>query len=230
MHDHDGSGGGSDGVPPAGTADQAVGGRRRFLESLAFAPLAPVLAGCTFEAEVGDDEETGRGTDDGGTGWDGIRFENRYAMELVDQPEGAPETRIVGRFAGEDHVVHYERGDSVLASYVVDGDSYIVSNGECVRYPGVSAREGSETGEGSTAVDATELERVGTTTLDDEEVVAYELPPASTDEDGEPLTYYVSTETRYVRRIESATGVVDYDSWGDVDAVEPPDGECRDAG
>lgn len=72
------------------------------------------------------------------------------------------------------------------------------------------------------------LRLTGRTTVDGETTLVYEL---SADQLGgleEPLTYYVRETDGRLRRIELATGTVDYRAWGEIETIERPGPDCRE--
>lgn len=215
--------------------------RRRFLGALSTPPIAAALAGCPIpdEGTTGDGEtptparvdlrevETGDAAPFGGV----VRFADAYAMEAVTRDSDGAEIHTSGRFEGDSHALQVETPDASFASYVVDGDAYQVRDGDCVRYPGVAAGlrgDSGATGDAEAAARHPELTRTGTTTVDGAEVAILELPAGELEAFDEPLTYHVDVETGYLRRLEGGFGAVEYASWGDVEAIEPP-GDCRDA-
>lgn len=145
----------------------------------------------------------------------------------VESADG--ETQFRGQFSGGDSYWRIEQADgTVVEQYVVDGDQYLVTDGRCiVGYGGDTGVDGM--GADRVEEDATEqpdLTPVGRETIDGEEVRVYEISA----DDGEALTYYVSVDTGYPRRVESESGTFDFHSWGDVEPIESPDMDCREMG
>ncbi len=154
-----------------------------------------------------------------------IAFEDRYEMTTTVE-DGAT---VTGRFDGENRTVRYETGDRVVTFSVVDGDGYLVSDGDCVRYPDVTATlEENRAAVTDRAADAAAptLTVDRTTTLDEAEVWVLELDEGFEGVDG-AVTYYVDVATNHMRRVDLGATVVDYRSWGAVDPVEPPADDCR---
>lgn len=229
------------GASPASelTGDSVVSRRRRFLVALSAPPIAAALAGCPIpdEGTAGDGEtpparvdlremDAGDAAPFGGI----VRFADAYEMEATASGANTSEIHTSGRFDGDSHALHVETDDASFESYVVDGDAYQVRDGDCVRYPGVADGVQAETTTDDAAAGARnpELTRTGTTTIDGAEAAILELPAGELEAYDDPLTYYVDVETGYLRRLEGGFGTVEYASWGDVEAIEPPD-DCRDA-
>lgn len=240
---------------PEATASvrRAVSDRRRFLQALSASAVSASVAGCgQLELGAGDraplrDLEPGNRTDYSGA----FRFGDAYRMRVTRPDAETPMT--VARFDGEDRYLRLPRGEAepAVESYIVDGDGYVVVDGECTSYPDVdSGTEAlaavAEQSGGDTK--APELEVTDTTSLDGREMLVLTVPPGelatatpsrtpeSASSDGSrtrssaaahgDLTYYVDAETRYPRRLETAATVVDYRSWGDVEPITVPDLDC----
>jgi len=70
---------------------------------------------------------------------------------------------------------------------------------------------------------------VGTDTVDGRSMLVLELPASEQWDADSAVTYYVDRETRHLRRLATASSTVEYRSWGEIDAIEPPDVDCRRA-
>lgn len=217
--------------PASGTTSP---GRRQVLRRLAVPPTVAALAGCSSAGEEPDDpivEDLAPGDT---TGYPGaMRFGDRYAMEVTEGGDGT--RRLSGRFHGEDRVVEFaDDAGNAVRSYVVDGDGYVVTGGECVAYPGLAAGLESVSGVDPSSVpdgaSDPELAVTGRTTVDGSEMLVLERSSGESNEGQPAVSYYVDAETRYLRRIETGTTVVDYHSWDAVDPIEAPDVDCRQSG
>lgn len=189
------------------------------------------------EADGGSGDETDEGddaaeNDDGSSRFgDVIRFTEEFAFEWESTDESTGTVRGSGRFHGENMYWQAEEEDgSEWEMYVVDGDMYVIEGDECFRMPQQEQEDDRE--EVDTEIHEREasenpdLEPVGTDTIDGETVLVFELSRDEAATHDEEITYYVSAETGYLRRVETATDVIDYHSWGDVEPIEAPDVEC----
>lgn len=194
--------------------------------------------------EEGDDEDT---EGDGETEGDGddenaqfgriTQFADSYAFEGESTEEG--ETfRWSGRAHEDGSYMRMEENGEVMEMYFVGDETYVVRGGECSvmnsgDFEGVEEERVGELdleGHEEEAVEHPELEAVGRDTIDGEEVYVFELSADEAAEHDVDVTYYVSVETGYLRRVEYETAVMDFHSWGSVDPIEPPDMECMDVG
>lgn len=205
--------------------------RRQFLKRLAITPAVAGAAGCSLVSEGGEDPIVEDLEPGDTTGYPGaIRFAERYAMAVTRGAEGTRTLR--GRFYHADRFLEFEDGEgNAVESYVVDGDGYVVTAGECIEYPDLAAGlesvagvSGQERADGATDP---QLTVSGRTTIDGQEMLVFELPPGELADGGPSVTYYVDEATRYLRRLETGTTTVDYHSWNAVDPIQPPDLECR---
>ena len=208
--------------------------RRQFLKEIAIPPAAAALAGCS-QVGIGDDAadrivedlEPGDSTEFPGA----IRFDDRYAMDVTRGDDGM-ET-LFGRFHQKDHVIEATDagGGNAVVSYVVDGDGYVVTDGECIEYPDVAAGFESiasiDDGNASDAAGTPELTVTETATIDGSAMLVFEPASGGPAESEPEVTYYVDEETRYLRRIETGTTTVEYHSWNDVEPIEAPAQNCR---
>lgn len=217
--------GGAPRADARGTGEATATRRRRVLAAMAAGATAPALAGCSG---LGDDDPVVEDLEPGDTtGYGGaIRFGDAYAMSVTRVADGS--TTLVGRFSGADRYLRQERADGSIESYLVDGVGYVVEDADCTRYPDLDAGVRSV---GSVADDSgarddqpSRLTVTDRDTIDDRAALVLEA-----DRDDASLTYYVDEETRRLRRLETPTTVVAYRSWNDVDPIEAPDGDCREA-
>lgn len=210
---------------PAGAAAR----RRQFLKAWAAPAAATAVAGCSEFGGTDDplveDLEPGDTTGFGGA----MRFGESYAMSVT--AAGTGDTSLIARFDGTDRYLRYEEAGTTVESYLVGGDGYVVADGACTRYPDLDAgRRAVESVAGpEDASGPTRLAVTDRTEIDGRPMLV--LEPTETEASGEPgagaATYYVDESSRYPRRIETDTSVVDYRDWGAVAPVEPPDIDCR---
>lgn len=164
-----------------------------------------------------------------GTGYgDAIDFEPSYELSLTMERADGETVRLQGRFVDDDHYLSYEWAPSGLESYRIGGDQYFVVDGACQAYRELDAdRSPPQTVTRDTADEPpVTVERSGSTTIDGTEVDIYSLPPTTTAGATSP-TYYVDTETRYLRRLERDSSVVDYSAWGTAAPITAPDLDCQ---
>lgn len=207
--------------------------RRRFLGALAAPPTMAALAGCSFGGG-GDTDSLVADLEPGDTaGYPGaVRFGNRYAMTVTRGTDGEP--TLSGRFHDRDRVLRFENDGNVVESYLVDGDGYVVTEGRCVEYPDLGAGLESvvevDADHAPAAAKDPELTVTGRTTIDGREMLVLERSSGELAANEPSVTYYVDDETRYLRRIETETAVIGYDSWNEVDPIRIPDLDCRPTG
>jgi outer membrane protein assembly factor BamB len=241
------------------TADLAgTSGRRPFLRALPVPPLIGALAGCGSLSD--ESEETTAGPDapdDPGGGdestptpgrevsvgdtvafGDAIRFERSFRLtgEVRAPGDGsATETTLTGRARDLNHRLRIERDDVATDLYLVDGDRYVVRDGDCVSYPDVAVgADDLEVPDQEDGPDGeSELRLVGTERGDGRDLLVYELAGEAggeADADAPTPRFYVGRETGYLRRLELGSVAFRFDGWAESQPpVEPPDGDCRSA-
>lgn len=201
---------------------------------MAIPPAAAALAGCSRFGigGVASDPIVEDLKEGDVTGFPGaVRFDDRYAMEVARGTDSA--RGLSGRFHRADRVLEFAAGrdGKPVTAYVVDGDRYVVTAGECIEYPGVASGPesvaGFDSGDASTGADDAELAVTGETTVDERETLVFEPVEGAPAETEQPVTYYADAETRYLRRIEAGVVTVDYHSWTGVEPIEAPTGDCR---
>lgn len=194
--------------------------------------------------EEGDGEDTGgngetEGDDDDGNAQFGeiTQFADSYAFEGESSEEG--ETFLwSGRVHEGRSYMRMEENGEVMEMYFVGEETYVVQGGECSvmssgDFEGLEEERAGDLdleGHEEEAVEHPELEAVGRDTIDGEAVHVFELSADEAAEHDVDVTYYVSVETGYLRRVEYESAVMDFHSWGSVDPIEPPDMECMDMG
>ena len=219
----------ADGTTGQGDARDGPSPRRRqFLRGLTVPPVAAATAGCSVlgsgDDAIVEDLEPGDRTGYGGA----IRFAESYAMETT---WGGNATDAAGRFHGADRHLRFGTGERAVESYLVDGTGYVVADGECTEYPDLDEglrSVGSVAPETGDLADP-QLTVVGTDTVDGRPMLVLELPASEQGDADSAVTYYVDQETRHLRRLATASSTVEYRSWGEIDAIEPPDVDCRRA-
>lgn len=238
----DQGGGDAAGRDPAGhrdpTSDGAPrpsGNRRQFLKAASVSPIAAALAGCPLGGSDDGTKSTGRFTPpDLSRGETAafeatMRFGDRYELNLVQETAGGATSTLEGRFHGDDHYLRVESEDQEVETYVVDGDSYFVTDGQCLRYPEVATLPEGQDEATAVAEDTEsypELTYEGTVSRDGEEFLELVLPANALEGFEEALTYHVSAATYYLRRLETPDAVVEFSAWGDVDPIDLPSMDC----
>lgn len=225
-------------------------GRRRLLQAMGAAGVV-ALAGC-LGAESGSDGASGEPADDGSGGDGGggggaaetsalfgqsARFADSYAYEMRSLETGEP-SGWSGRVNGEDSYMRMEDDGEVMEFYSIGDETYIVQDGGCLfmrseEFEGTEDETVDEPDMEDYEEEAAahpELEAAGRDTIDGEEVYVFELSASEAAEHGDVVTYYVSVETGYLRRVESEDTVMDFHSWGEVDPIAPPEMECTEMG
>lgn len=142
--------------------------------------------------------------------------EFRYRVE-TDTEEG---TYVqVGRWHGEDHYASIESIGDMEQSYEiyrVDGELDTVIGGQCMDMESQQVRNPRNTSQ----EDYNLSERpIGTDTIDGEAVYVYEI---ETGQRIGTVTYYVDTESGYVRKMEFMQTTIEYWDFGSVEPVESP--------
>ena len=180
------------------------------------------------EEEDDDDSDTSRFEDV-------IAFADSYAYEGEMSDEGTgQEFRMEGRVAGGDSYMRMDDQEGVMEIYTIEGETFFVEDEEqCFAMPGVDPAEEEpddvDVGTHEEEVGAhPELEAVGRDEIDGEEVYVFELTAEEATAHDDEVTYYVSVETGYLRRVETEDGVIDFHSWGEIDSIEPPEMECME--
>ena len=199
--------------------------------------------GDTDDTDTDDTDDTDTDdTDDADDGeqvrfGDVVQFTDSYAFEMVSGEAGV--AAWSGRVHGGNSYMRIEDESEVMEMYTVDEVTYIVQGGECFQLSPEELDEMDEFDDDRAEepdVDThedeigahPELEPVGRDEIDGEEVYVFELQAEEVEEYDTAVTYYVSIETGYLRRIRTGEFVLDFHSWGKADPIEPPDMECID--
>jgi hypothetical protein len=119
-----------------------------------------------------------------------------------------------------------ETQQGTMEIYQVDGDVYFVQGEQCFLNPGNMVPD-PETGvdiqdESAVTGGNPDLTPAGRETIDGEEMYVYETSSNGTD-----VTIYISTQSGYIRRVETPQGTIEYHSWGEVGTIEAPDLNCQ---
>jgi len=230
-------------------------GRRRFLVAGASGAVA-LLAGCTSGEEDGSDgtptdedegddggTETGDNDDADGTeteepdsdagGGDAraigeaATFPSSYALDITTTSNGQS-MDMSGRFHDGDMYLEFQQQGQTMDWYLVEGQTYVVSNGSCLTgmSEGVNEEQVNPGTHETTATNNPGLTPTGTDTIDGQEVLVYEVSGTG-GSDVDTVTYYVLTDSGYPRRIEAGPTTWDMHSWGEVGPVSKPDTNCR---
>lgn len=172
---------------------------------------------------------------------DAITFEGSFRLtgeirsDSGDTAE-AGATRVSGRATGLDYRLTFESDAAETETVVVDGDRYEVTGDGCLRYPDVSLDESdldSDRLADVESVTSPDLTFVGTETVADRQVLAYELEveyEGDAEVEGElpAPRFYVGPETNYLYGLETDSAVFRFEDWAaEVPAVQPPGGDCR---
>jgi hypothetical protein len=225
--------------------------RRQFLCACASGAVA-ALAGCSGDGDDGTDgadgtdgpdgseptEDGSTGTPVDGTSGDGssallgetASFPDSYALTATTSASGET-IELSGRVHQGNMYWEFQRQGQQMEWYVVDGESYFVTGGQCFRggmmQQGLD-REAVDPDRFAEQADAyPDVEPAGRDTIDGEEVLVYEVSAGGTTGSERTVTYYVLADSGYPRRIEADSIRMDFSSWGEADPVEPPDANCQ---
>lgn len=144
---------------------------------------------------------------------DVYQWTNSYVMEFT-----GPDTTGTGVFhEGDIHMTGTFEGEET-EFYLVDGDAYTVTDGECFSIPNLNPDQyiPADTPEPDNYGDLTPS---GTRMHDGQEVYVYDVA------EGE---YLISVATGYPVQYSTGTGiVVEFHSWGETDPISAPDMQCQ---
>ncbi len=204
---------------------------RRQFATTGGSALVVAVAGCAgTDTDSGDGGDPAASTDD--ASGDSPRFGDAFVQQTsfaytgqYSAPENGGDATIEGRVYDDDLYMRTEMDGQVFEQYVIDGVSYIVSDGQCFENPSTDVEpDEPEQEPGSFDEDADRYaERApdGITTVNNEEAYYWEI-----DDGDEQVTYYVSVSGGRLLRVEFPEGQIDYHSWGSADPITPPDMEC----
>lgn len=207
------------------------------------------LAGCGGNQEDGtdgsvdgngdggsDDGENGTPSDDGqGDGTapmlgDATAFSESYAMAATQTVDGQT-MEMSGRFYQGDMYWEIDQQGQRMEWYLVDDTSYVIVDGQCYRgmmQQGMSRDDADPSRFSERASAHPDVEPVGRDTIDGETVLVYEISADEADSTGETVRYYVLEDSGHLRRIESDSMRWDFHSWGSVDPIRAPNGNCQE--
>jgi len=148
-----------------------------------------------------------------------LAFENsyRYSSE-ISTDEGT--VRYEGRWYESDYASEVTFEGRTMTVYNVDGRAAYVADGDCFSQNVPSTRDPGNWTKESPLRNVT-VRPSRTTTIDGETVYVYESDRGFGSVDG-PITYYVSAETGYLRKLESADSTIEMYDWGHDESVELP--------
>jgi len=177
-----------------------------------------------------DGTDDGEPSDDGGseqqTLGESFQWQDSFVAEMsLDSGEVG---QITIRSNGGNYHQTLETNQGTFDIYMVDGETYLVQGGNCIRNPGGQVPSDTDAGidpqdEEAVTGGQTDITPSGRETIDGEEMYVYEYTS-----EGQTVTLYVSVQTGYLRRVEFDQGRIDYRSWGEVDPITPPDMQCQD--
>jgi len=151
-----------------------------------------------------------------------LQWNSSYVAEIDIEGEQSPEM-VQTVHEGDVHLVVELGTGEVLESYRVDGETYSIVEGQCLREEDPAAEDQAPEVEepSGTTTDEVATER---TEIDGEPVYVFEPDQGN----GASVRWYVSATSGYPVRFESADTVTDFHSWGATEPIEPPEGPCID--
>lgn len=173
------------------------------------------------------DALSGSGNDDRSTQFGQVtQFPESYAMTATMQSEGRT-IEMTGRFYQGDMYWSFDQQGQQMEMYHIGNSTYTVAGGQCLRGTMRQGMDRDEVDPGRFADQAeanSDLTPVGRDTIDSEEVLVYEISQAGSQA---PVTYYILADSGYPRRIEAESMRWDFHSWGSVEPIQKPEGNCR---
>jgi hypothetical protein len=154
------------------------------------------------------------------------RFPDSYAMTMTMQSDGQT-MEMSGRVYQGDMYWSFDQQGQQMKMYHIGNSTYTVAGGQCFQgtmQQGMDRDEVDPSDFSDRAQENPELTPVGRDTIDGEDVLVYEL---SQDEAQEPVTYYILADSGYPRRIEAESIQWDFHSWGSVEPIQQPEGDCQ---
>lgn len=178
-------------------------------------------------AVTATNKSTLSGNDDRSTQFGQVtRFPKSYAMTATVQ-SGGRTVEMSGRFYRGDMYWSFDQQGQQMEMYHIGNSTYTVVGGQCVRGTMQQGMGRDEVDPGCFSdqpEENPEVTPVGRDTIDGEEVLVYEISQA---ESQKPLTYYILADSGYPRRIEGESMRWDFHSWGVVDPIQKPEGDCQ---
>lgn len=173
------------------------------------------------------DEPANGGTDSGSPQFgQTARFPDSYAMTATMRSEGQT-VEMTGRFYQGDMYWSVNQQGQQMEMYHIGNSTYTVSGGQCFRGTMRQGMDRDEVNPGRFSDQPRQnpdVTPVGRDTIDGEEVLVYEISQSGS---REPVTYYILADSGYPRRIEAESMRWDFHSWGAVEPIQKPDGNCR---
>lgn len=220
--------------------------RRRLLGAMCSG--LTVLAGCSSDQNSGSDatesgggaeptsgsaettatdKPTISGNDDRSTQFGQVtRFPESYAMTATVQ-SGGRTTEMSGRFYQGDMYWSFDQQGQQMEIYHIGNSTYTVAGGQCFQGRMQQEMDRDEVDPGRFSDQPEEnpdITPIGRDTIDGEEVLVYEISQGSPQD---PVTYYILADSGYPRRIEAASMRWDFHSWGSVEPIQKPEGDCQ---
>ena len=159
----------------------------------------------------------------------GFESNYRFRVDYSDFEEQATNMIVEGTWNGGDMHMEMTYEGQTMEMYHVGGTTYMVAQGECIsldqmggQIPDMNTDEWASTEDQQTHVeDWSDLSPSGQTTIDGESVWIFSVEAGERGNEY-PLTYYVSADSGYLRRVEVQGLVIDYWDWGNVGPIDAP--------
>lgn len=151
----------------------------------------------------------------------------RFTADFSGLPDSPDDASMDGAWHRGDFKGEWTAQGRTVQFYSVSDQTYIVADGSCTQldsYPtqGVDTEEWVDTQDTEQRFnDLFDREAEGQTTIDGESMYVFELTAteAGTEYD---VTYYLSADTGYLRRVETNGVVLEYFDWGNVGPIQAP--------
>ena len=154
------------------------------------------------------------------------QFPDSHGMTGTMQ-SGGQTIEMTGRFYQGDMYWSFDQQGQQMEMYYIGNSTYTVAGGQCIQgsmQQGMDRKEinpGRFSDQSQRNPDITPL---GRDTIDDEEVLVYEISQGGSQE---LVTYYILADSGYPRRIEAKAMQWDFHSWGSVELTQKPEGDCQ---
>ncbi|WP_367175237.1 hypothetical protein [Haloarcula rubripromontorii] len=178
-------------------------------------------------ATTATDKSTVGGTEDKSTQFGQVaRFPESYTMTATMQSEGRT-VEMTGRFYQGDTYWSFNQQGQQMELYHIGNRTYTVAGGQCFRgtmQQGMDRDEVDPDQFSNRPEENPDITPAGRDTIDGEAVLVYEISQSGSQE---PVTYYILADSGYPRRIEAGSMQWDFHSWGSVDPIQKPEGDCQ---